>query len=451
MSEQDNIETPLIDIVIEALDQEQAHIIEATVSDLMPAEISNLIESLPEGQRTAIWDVTPDESRGEVLAHLHDVALEALAEEIDKDELISAVGTLESSDMADVMDVLSDDLSDAIRDSLGIEERQQLDETMAYPEGSAGRLMDIQAISVRADVSLDVVLRFLRVRGSLPDHTSGLMVIDRQGLFLGELPMNDLLTHPLETIVADIMNVAADRVSVTDDQHDVARLFTDHDLLSVAVINQAGKLVGRITVDDVIDVMREETDHQMMHAVGLDEEEDLFAPIIPSARRRALWLGINLATAFLASWVIGLFEETLDKVVALAVLMPIVASMGGITGSQTLTLAIRGMALGQITNANSRWLAYKETAISIINGVVWAIVVAVIAYLWFRDIRISGVLAAAMIVNMLAAAISGIGIPLILRKVGIDPALSGSVILTTVTDVVGFMSFLGLATIFLLP
>jgi magnesium transporter len=276
------------------------------------------------------------------------------------------------------------------------------------------------------------------------------MVVDRDGIYIGKLPISSLLINQPELSVADVMTEEADYVPVDMPETEVAQLFERRDLVSVAVIDAEGHLIGRITIDDVVDVIRTEAEHQMMNMAGLDEEEDLFAPVLPSARRRALWLGINLGTAFLASWVIGMFEATLAQIVALAVLMPIVASMGGIAGSQTLTLVIRGLAMGRVSIANRLWLARKELAIGFLNGMLWALVVGVIAYLWFGDVGIGLVLSAAMVVNLLAAAFSGIAIPLVMDRLDIDPALAGAVVLTTVTDVVGFMSFLGLATVFLL-
>ena len=311
-------------------------------------------------------------------------------------------------------------------------------------------MMAAEAVSVRADVDLETVLRYLRFRESLPDHTAGLMVVDREGHFLGELPLSMLLTCQPDILVSEVMDPDAERIRPEVEQRELAMLFRDHDLVSVAVVDEDDKLIGRVTIDEIVDVIQDEADRQILGAAGLDAEEDMFAPVIPSARRRAVWLGINLGTAFLAAWVIGLFEATLDQVVALAVLMPIVASMGGIAGSQTLTLIIRGIALGHVSSSNSRWLAYKEVAISVLNGCIWALVVGLISYLWFHEILISGVLAAAMIITLLAAALSGVAIPLLMEKTGIDPALAGSVVLTTVTDVIGFMSFLGLATLFLL-
>jgi magnesium transporter len=276
------------------------------------------------------------------------------------------------------------------------------------------------------------------------------MVIDRDGYYQGKLSLSRLLTGRGDKLVSEVMDADENKVGVSDLSEEWVDWFEERETESIAVVDASGKLVGRIAVDDALDIIRDQADQQVMNMAGLDEDEDLFAPIVPSAKRRMFWLGINLLTAFLASSVIGLFAATLEKLVALAVLMPIVASMGGIAGSQTLTLTIRGLALGQISSANTRWLAIKEVVIAGINGVVWATVVGLIAWLWFDDPKIAGVLAAAMIINQFAAAVAGLSVPLVLERMGIDPALSGSVILTTVTDVVGFMSFLGLATWLLL-
>jgi magnesium transporter len=321
---------------------------------------------------------------------------------------------------------------------------------MAYPEETAGRLMDADIITIRPDVTVDVVLRYLRRHETIPRHTDALMVVDETNTFLGTLPLSRLLTAQPGLSVSDLIDTDADRVPVDMSDHDVAQLFERHDLISVAVVDAANKLLGRITIDEVVNIIHEEANQTLLNMAGLDQEDDLFAPVLPSALRRAFWLGLNLATAFLAAWVIGRFEATLEKVVALAVLMPVVASRGGIAGSQTLTLMIRGLALGQISGSNARWLAFKELAVGALNGVIWAIVVAAVAILWFGDWRIGAIIAVAMVINLLAAAFSGIAIPLLLHKLKLDPALSGSVVLTTITDVVGFMSFLGLGTLFLM-
>lgn len=293
-------------------------------------------------------------------------------------------------------------------------------------------------------------MRYLRLRGEIPELTDNLMVVDRFDHYQGLLSLATLLTSDPDASVAEVMDRAVDGIlaSTTDDA--VARLFEDRDLISAPVVDEAGKLLGRITIDDVVDVIREEADHSLMSMAGLDEENDIFAPAMLSARRRAVWLGINLATAFLASWVIGLYEATLEKVVALAVLMPIVASMGGIAGSQTLTIMIRGLALGQVGPTNARTLMIKEILVSIMNSIIWSVVVAIVATAWFQNTDIGLIIAAALMINLVCAALAGFSIPLALKHLGIDPALAGGVLLTTVTDVVGFMAFLGLGTWYLL-
>ena len=432
----------LVEEVMSAIDKGDNDRLRDALADLHPADSANLVASIPEPDREHLWNFMPEEIAGEVISHLDDVARDSLIGQMEPQEVASAVGALDLDDLVDLVESIPEEYGDAILESLDPEGRERLEATLAYPEDSAGRLMDVNA--------LEVVLRYLRRRESLPDHTDGLMVVDRNGIYIGKLPISSLLINQPELSVAEVMVEEADRVPVDMPQTEVAHLFDRRDLVSVAVIDDASRLIGRITIDDVVDVIRAEAQHQLMNMAGLNEEEDLFAPVLPSARRRALWLGINLGTAFLASWVIGLFETTLAQLVALAVLMPIVASMGGIAGSQTLTLVIRGLAMGRVSVANRLWLARKELAIAFLNGTLWALVVGVIAYVWFGDPGIGLVLSAAMVLNLLVAAFSGIAIPLVMDRLDIDPALAGAVVLTTVTDVVGFMSFLGLATFFLL-
>jgi len=321
---------------------------------------------------------------------------------------------------------------------------------LSYPEDSAGGLMNADPIEVRADVRIGTVLRYLRLLETLPPQTDMLMVVDRKGHYQGALRLSALVTSALDLRVAEVMQTDVAGIAVDMKDIEVARLFQDHDLLSAPVVDAHNRLIGRITVDDVVDVIRDDSDRAMMHMAGLDDEADMFAPLLVSSRRRAVWLGINLVTAFLAAWVIGQFQATLAQLVALAVLMPIVASMGGIAGSQTLTLVIRGLALGQVQKGNIRILLNREVGISILNGVLWAVVIALLAVAWFGDWGIGGVLGIAILINLLCAALAGLAIPLILDRMGIDPALAGSVILTTVTDVIGFFAFLGLATLLLL-
>jgi magnesium transporter len=443
-------EENLIDTLIEQIRAGEAAALRRRLATLHEAEIADALEAMPGAERRFLWAQVPEHLQADVLSWVDDGVRVALLEGLGEAEAVAAVADMDTPDLAEVVDSVSDELADAIISSLDWDERLLVEERLRYPEDSAGRLMEREWVAVRADVTLEVVSRYLKWRGDLPAHTDGLMVVDREGIYVGKLPVSTLLTRDEELQVGDVMEPDADWVLARVDQREVAGLFERRDLVSVAVVGADHRLIGRITVDDVIDIIREEAEHQFMHMAGLEEGEDLFAPILASARRRLFWLAVNLATAFLAAWVIGLFEATLDKIVALAVLMPIVASMGGIAGSQTLTLAIRGLALGQISSTNTRWLAIKEIAIAAINGLVWALVVGLIAWGWFGDLRIGLVLGGAMVVNLFAAAAAGLAVPLLLERVGIDPALSGSVILTTVTDVVGFMSFLGLATLFLL-
>lgn len=366
------------------------------------------------------------------------------------DQLVAITEGLHTDDLADLLQDLPGTVIHELLHSMDKQNRQRLETVLSYPEDTAGGLMDLDIVTVRANVTLDVVLRYLRLRGEIPDLTDSLMVVDRFDHYQGLLSLATLLTSDPDTSVAEVMDRAVDGILASTADDAVARLFEDRDLVSAPVVDEAGKLRGRITIDDVVDVIREEADHSLMSMAGLDEENDIFAPAMLSARRRAVWLGINLATAFLASWVIGLYESTLEKVVALAVLMPIVASMGGIAGSQTLTIMIRGLALGQVGPTNARTLMVKELLVSILNSLIWSVVVAVIATAWFQNTDIGLIIATALMINLVCAALAGFSIPLALKHMGIDPALAGSVLLTTVTDVVGFMAFLGLGTWYLL-
>jgi len=413
-------------------------------------DIAKLLESLPPEEREQVWELVPGDKDAEVLSEVGDVVLASLVEEMDVAEIAAAAAEMESDDLAYFIEELPEELGEEVKQQLSEDIRTKLEHALTFEEETAGRLMSSDVVSVRSDVTLEVVLRFLRKRRELPDNTNGLMVVDRDGHYLGMLPLQQLLTHDEDELVADVMDTEDEPVPCDMDEVEVAKLFQEYDLLSVAVVDAGNRLIGRITIDDVVDIIRDEAEHAVLGMAGLDEEEDLFAPVVPSARRRALWLGINLLTAFLASWVIGQFEGVLDKIVALAVLMPIVASMGGIAGSQTLTLVIRGQALGQISPSNLSWLVNKEVLIGLLNGLLWALVVAALAWLWFRDSGIAAVIGAAIVINLIAAAASGLFIPVVLKKLDIDPALSGPVVLTTVTDVVGFLSFLGLATLFLM-
>jgi magnesium transporter len=332
---------------------------------------------------------------------------------------------------------------------MDLQDRERLKTVLSFDRDTAGGLMNTDTVSVRADVTVETVLRYLRMRGDLPDKTDRLFVVDRNDQYRGTVALTRLLTDEPEKSVGDILDTEASRISPETNAHDVAHLFEDRDLVSAAVVDDHGKLLGRITVDDVVDVIREEAAHEVMSAAGLRDEEDLFAGVIPSTRRRLVWLGINLITAFLAAAVVSRFEGTIEKVAALAALMPVVASMGGVAGTQTVTLIIRGIALGQVEWVNARWLLWKEIAVGGLNGLIWASVVGVVTIAWYGTWRIAAIIAAATLINLLAAAAVGVIVPLVLRRLRIDPALSAGVILTTFTDCIGFATLLGLGALFL--
>lgn len=415
-----------------------------------PAKIAGLLEGLPPQERHTVWSMVETERTGKVLTYLHDEIRTTLALELDLEDLIAAVSHLELDDLVDLIQTLPDELGGKLLQTTTDVRRQKLESMLSYAENSAGGLMNADTIEIRANVKIGTVLRYLRLLETLPPQTDMLMVVDRRGYYQGVLRLSMLVTAVPGLRVADVMQTDIIGITADTTSTEVASLFQDLDLISAPVIDDDGRLIGRITVDDVIDQIREDSDKAMMNMAGLDDEADIFAPVLVSSRRRAVWLGVNLLTAFLASWVIGQFQDTLAQLVALAVLMPIVASMGGIAGSQTLTLVIRGLALGQIQKGNVRILLNREVGISILNGLLWAVVIALLAVLWFGDWGIGGVLGIAILANLLCAALAGLAIPLILDRMGIDPALAGSVILTTVTDVVGFFAFLGLATLLLL-
>ena len=417
---------------------------------LAPAEIAHLLESLPPAERELVWNLVDEEQDGQILLLVTEEVRANLIRHMDPGELLAATANLDLDDLADLVQQMPSAITSEVMQALDDQRRKRLEAVLSYPQDTAGGLMNTDTVTVRPEVTLDVVLRYLRRLGeSVPRDTDKLFVVNRDDNYLGILPLSQLVSRDPEDTVAEAMSLAMQAIPADTSESEVARRFEAHDMLSAPVVDGDGRLLGRITIDDVVDVIREEGEHQFMGGAGLSEEEDMFAPVLASTRRRALWLGINLATAFLASWVIGQFEATLSKVVALAVLMPIVASMGGIAGSQTLTLAIRGIALGQLSAKNARALLIKELAVGSLNSLIWAVVVALVAGVWFHSTGIAILIAVAITINLLFAAVTGALLPLLLERLGIDPALAGSVLLTTVTDVVGFVSFLGLATLFL--
>ncbi|MDA7087531.1 magnesium transporter [Pseudomonas sp. SA3-5] len=439
-----------LEAVRDALNQKKLKRVGKILQRMHPAKVAGLLESLPPVERRSVWSMVDTERTGKVLTYLHDEIRVALALELDLEDLIASAEHLELDDRVDLIQTLPAELGNKLLYASSASQRKQLESMLSYPEDSAGGLMNADAIQIRADVQVSTVLRYLRLLEKLPPQTDMLMVVDRKGHYQGGLRLDSLVTADLHRPVAELMNRDIGGIAVTSKGNEVAQLFQDFDLLSAPVVDEHNRVLGRITVDDVVDLIREDSDRALMQMAGLDDEADMFAPVLVSSRRRAVWLGINLVTAFSAAWVIGLFQATLEQLVALAVLMPIVASMGGIAGSQTLTLVIRGLALGQLQKGNIRILLNRELGISILNGLLWSVVIALLAVLWFGDWGIGAVLGVAILVNLLCAALAGWGIPLLLERMGIDPALAGSVILTTVTDVVGFFAFLGLATLLLL-
>ena len=431
-----------------ALDSGTSVNVRRMLNALPPADVAHLLESSPPPTRAVLWQLVDDADEGEILHELGDELQSQFLGSMDAGEVAAAMEGLEPDDVADILQRLPEKVLQEVLRTMDQQDRTRVEQVLDYPDDSAGGLMNTDTITVRARHTVDVVLRYLRRHDEIPEMTDNLIVVNRSDHFIGILELRKLLTSDPAATVREVMETQAEAIPASLPDREVAQLFERHDWVSAPVIDEQGKLLGRITIDDVVDVIRVDADHSLMSMAGLDEDEDTFAPVFKTTPRRAIWLGINLITAFIASSVINLFQDTLDKVVVLAVLMPIVASMGGIAGTQTLTVIIRGMALGQIGGGNQNWLVNREFLVGLLNGILWSLVVAVAASLWFSDWLIGGIIAAAMIINLVTAALAGSIIPLVMKRIDIDPALAGGVVLTTITDVVGFMSFLGLATLF---
>ena len=416
------------------------------LNQLPAPDVAHLLESSPPRERKILWQLLNREQGTEVLQYLGEEIRGEFLKELSADELLVLVEDLEFDDLADLLQELPEQVTQQVLEALDEQNRERLQSVLSYPEDTAGGLMNTDVITVRPEITLGVVQRFLRFRGDIPDTTDNLLVVNRKNQFIGILPLTRVLVFDSGTTVREAMITDVEPIPATMADTEVAKIFERRDLVSAPVVDDQGILVGRITIDDVVDVIMYEADHSILSMAGLDEDEDTFGSVWHTLRHRAVWLGINLLTAVAASAVIGLFQDTIDKVVALAVLMPIVASMGGIAGSQTLTLVIRAMALGQVKADNTRYLLVKELAVGALNGLIWASIVGAAAGWWFGELRIGLVLAAAMIINLVIAAGAGALLPMFLKRSGIDPALAGGVVLTTITDVVGFFAFLGLAT-----
>ena len=439
-----------LDRLSEALDSGVQSQVKKLLNSLNGAEIGDLLESLPQSKRQVVWDFVKVDLDADVLVEVNDEVRAGLIRDIAPDDLIQAVGDLDIDDLADILNDLPDAVITEVLHAMDRQDRDRLEQVLSYPEDSAGGLMDPNVVTVRPDVSLDVVLRYLRLRGELPDVFDQLFVVNRTGKYLGQLKLADVLTSEPASLVSDLTDTSTEAIPVTMSARQVAIEFEHDDLVSAPVVDQNGFLLGSITIDDVVDVIREEGEHMVLTAAGLDEEDDMFAPVMHSARRRWVWLGVNLVTALMASVVLYAFQPTLDELVELAVLFPVVMSMGGIAGTQTLTLMIRGMATGQVSARNSMAILRKELAVGVLNGLVFSVIVAAIAYWWYGNAGLGLVMAFAVIINLVAGALAGAIIPVILKRMSIDPALAGGVVLTTVTDVIGILAFVGLASYLLL-
>ncbi len=418
------------------------------LSTLRAEDIAHLFESVPPHSRQIIWSLLDEDKRRDVLADLPEELQGIFASEIPSSKLAALSSEIDTDDFVDILQQLPERITAEVLQAMSEQDRRRVSQALHYPENTAGGIMNTDTITVRAMHSMDVVLRYLRRHDELPEMTDTLFVVNRRDEFIGLLPLSKVLVSDPNSTVREMMQTDIQAIPVSMEAIEVAQLFERKDWVSAPVVDDDGKLLGRITIDDVVDIIRDEADHSLMGMAGLDEEEDTFSPVLKTTPRRAIWLGINLITTFIAASVINLFQDSIEKVVALAILMPIVASMGGVAGMQTLTIVIRGLAIGHIKNHNRLWLINREFMVGIINAMLWAIVVAIATVLWFRDIQIGFIIAIAMTITLVTATLTGAILPLVLRKLNIDPAVAGGVALTTITDIIGFMSFLGLATLF---
>jgi len=422
--------------------------IQRILSKMDSHEIAHCLESTPSEQRKIIWSIIDKSNEADVLSELGEEIQQDLFVEISNEELLDLVQNLELDEMVDILQNLPQQRTSFLLSKMTKIDRKRVEMVLEYPEDSAGGLLNNDIISVQKDSSLNLVLEYLRSIGEIPENTDKLFVVSKNNNFIGELKISKIISSNPELKVSDVMNDKPHSFMVNESDKEVSKFFEQNDLISAAVVNHKNELIGRITIDDVVDVIIEDADQNFLSMAGV--AEDTFSPPARAARRRIVWLGLNLVTAFVAALAINIFQDAIDKIVYLAVLMPIVASMGGVAATQTLTIVLRGLTLEQISNSNLRWLFKRELAVSILNGLVLSLIISLVTYVWFNQLILSALIAAAMIINLLSSVVAGVFVPIILRKLNQDPAIAGSVIVTTVTDVVGFVSFLGLATIFLL-
>ncbi|MCC4834048.1 magnesium transporter [Shewanella sp. 1_MG-2023] len=418
--------------------------------DMAASDVALILESSPPKTRQVLWQLIDQEQAGDILEDLGEELKDSLISGMTPEKVAQATSGMDTDDLAYILRSLPDAVYKKVLQSMSSQDRHRVEQALLYPDDTAGSIMNTDTVTLRPDVNIDVVLRYLRQRGNLPDTTDTLYVVDRNDHVLGGVRLADLLTcNPSETI-RTIMDPELESIPVAMPDNEVAQLFERHDWISAPVVDEEQKLLGRITIDDVVDVIREDAEHSMMGMAGMDDDEDTFGPVMKSTFRRSLWLTINLFAALLAASVSNMFEGTLEQFATIAILMTIVPSMGGVAGNQTLALVIRGIALGHIGQSNSRWLIGKELAIGFLNGIMWSVLVFFAVWLWKDDMALGGLIGGAMLINMTVAGLAGASIPLILKKLNIDPALAGGMVLTTVTDVIGLFAFLGLATIFLM-
>jgi magnesium transporter len=437
---------PLVDSLVHRQNEVE---LQARLDALHPADVALVLEALPLDDRLRVWQLVKADRDGEILLEVSDAVRESLIADMDRGELVAATGQLDTDEIADLAPDLPDEVIADLFRSLSAEEREQLREALSYPEDSVGGLMDFEMVTIREDVTIEVVLRYLRRLDELPSNTDKLFVVDRKGLLRGVLPLKKLLVNEPEIEVSSLVDRNVVSFHPDDDAHDAATAFERYDLISAPVVDDQGEVLGRLTVDVVVDYIREASEAEKLKAGGLREEEDIFAPVWDSLKNRWTWLAVNLVTAFIASRVIGAFEGSIEKLVALAALMPIVAGIGGNAGNQTITMIVRALALGQISRDSARKLFIKELTIALINGLVWGTIVGVVVWLFYASVALSIVIMAAMTLNLLLAALAGVLIPLVRRWLQRDPAMGSSVLITALTDSGGFFIFLGLATLFL--
>ena len=415
---------------------------------LSSSEIAHALESSPPKQRKLFFSLLETNEEGDVLVDLGEEIQQELVSNISNEELAEAVKELEPDETVDILQNLPEDRMNTILSKMSYRDRKRIEIGLTYPENTAGGLLNTDVISVRPSHSIEVVINYLRDQEELPDNTDKIFVVNKEDEYIGEIAISKIITCKPNLTVREIMSTSSNPILVSQDDKEVATIFERNDIISSAVVDESGKLIGRITIDDVLDVIREDADQNFLGMAGV--AEDTFAPPGRAARSRVFWLSMNLLTAFIASMTINIFKDVLDQIVYLAILMPIVASMGGVAATQTLTIVLRGLTLEQINSSNLRWLFKRELAVSILNGLVLSILVGLVTYFWFHEITLALLISFALIINLVSSVIAGVFVPIILRRLNQDPAISGSVVVTTVTDVIGFLSFLGLATVFLI-